>query len=270
MNDVEPVLRQDPVGPVLVATLNRPRAANALSGELIEALAGLAATLQRRVAAGDPDAPRALVLTGAGDRAFSAGADIHDLDGIDAPTALAQMERGQQAFAGLEALPIVVIAAIDGVAFGGGLELAMAADLRIASPSSRLGQPEITLGNLPGWGGTQRLPRLIGRGRALELILTGDPVSADRALELGLVNRVSETPLPDAIELATRIAERNPVAVAGAKRAVAAGLEQSLAQGFRVEAEAVARCCETPEQQAAVRAFLTRRERSDRGAVSKS
>jgi enoyl-CoA hydratase/carnithine racemase len=253
------VLLRERRGAVLVATINRPTKGNALSRPVIEALSRLAADIVHDHAAGSPDRPRALVLTGAGDRAFSAGADITELHGISGPAAREQMRFGQAVFDRLEALPIIVVAAINGVAFGGGLELAMAADLRIAAPGARLGQPEITLENLPGWGGTQRLPQLIGRGRATELIVTGDPIDAERAAAIGLVNQVTDDCLGAAVDLAARVAARNPVAIRGAKQAIHVGLTAGVAAGLLVEADAVAECCETSEQRAAVEAFLNRR-----------
>jgi enoyl-CoA hydratase len=240
---------------VLVATLNRPAKGNALSRQLVAALDRLAADLE----AGTGGKLGALVLTGAGERAFSAGADVSELDGLDAETARAQMRRGQAVFDRIERLPLVVIAAINGYALGGGLELAMAADMRIATPSARFGQPEITLANLPGWGGTQRLPRLVGSGLATELILTGAVIDAARAAEIGLVNRIETDAVGAAVELASQIAARSPVAVAGAKRAIRVGLDEGVAAGLRAEAEAVAQCCQTDEQREAVQAFLHRR-----------
>lgn len=254
------VLLRERRGPVLLATLNRPRKGNALNQALITALDDLAASWDE---GGPFDGCRAVVLTGAGGRAFSAGADVTELDGISGPAAAAQMRRGQAVFDRIEALPVVVIAAVGGFALGGGLELAMAADIRIAAPWARLGQPEITLANLPGWGGTQRLPRLIGRGRATELILTGDQVDARRACDLGLVDHVADDPLVAALALAARIAGRSATAVAGAKRAIRTGLVEGVSRGLEVEAEAVAACCRTPEQKDAVRAFLDRRARKD-------
>lgn len=256
-NDGADVVLKERRGPVLVATINRAAKGNSLSSGVIAALDRLAADVEHQAL--DSDGPRALVITGAGEKAFSAGADIHDLVDITAGRARRQMREGQRVFDRIERLPVVVIAAVNGYAVGGGLELAMATDLRIAGPGARFGQPEITLENLPGWGGTQRLPRLIGIGRATELILTGDLIDADRAVELGLVNRIAADPLASAIELASRIAARNPVAVRGAKRALRAGLDAGPTTGLVVEADAVAECCETPEQRAAVRAFLDRK-----------
>jgi enoyl-CoA hydratase len=254
----ESVLLQQRHGAVVLATLNRPAKGNALNASLIDALDALASQVDAEWQA--TDGPRAVVLTGAGAKAFSAGADVSELDGIDAATGCAQMRRGQQVFDRLEQLPVVVIAAINGFALGGGLELAMAADIRIAAPGVRLGQPEIALGNLPGWGGTQRLPRLIGRGRATELILTGELITAQEAKEAGLVNHIAEDPVAAALALAERIAARNAVAVCGAKRAIRVGLEEGVEKGLLVEAQAVGACCETQEQRDAVRAFLHRKK----------
>lgn len=256
MNDNPVLLRARHEG-VLVATLNRPEKGNALNQQLIDELDRLAAEVEQELSA--PGGPRALVLTGAGPKAFSSGADVSELRDLDAPAANQQMRRGQQVFGRIESLPAVVIAAIKGFALGGGLELAMAADIRIADPGARLGQPEITLANLPGWGGTQRLPRLIGRGRATELILTGEVISAQRAYELGLVNRLADDPLSAAVELAGMIAARSLTAVSGAKQAIRIGLAEGPQAGQIAEAAAVAACCETAEQRAAVAAFLRRK-----------
>lgn len=252
-----PVLLSERQGAVLVATLNRPHKGNSLSHTVIEALDALLLHLEDATA--DSDRPRALVLTGAGHKAFSAGADVRDLDGLTGAQARDQMRRGQRVFDRLEQLPMVVIAAVNGYALGGGLELAMAADLRIADPAAQFGQPEITLANLPGWGGTQRLPRLVGLSRAKELILTGEIIDARRALEIGLVDRLAAEPLSAAIDLATTIAGRSTTAVSGAKRAIHTGLDDGFQAGLIAEADAVATCCETPEQREAVHAFLNRK-----------
>jgi enoyl-CoA hydratase len=251
----EDVLLRQRSGRVIVATLNRPAKGNALNQELIDALDALAGGLEADAGTG------ALVLTGAGEKAFSAGADVSELDGLDREAAREQMRRGQAVFDRLEQLPIAVIAAVNGFALGGGLELAVAADIRLAAVTARLGQPEISLANLPGWGGTQRLPRLVGRGIATELILTGELIDADRAHAIGLVNHVVADPLAASVEMAQRIAGHSPVAVAGAKHAIAVGLREGSAAGLAAEAEAVAECCTTDDQRAAVRAFLDRRGR---------
>jgi enoyl-CoA hydratase len=254
----EPVLLVERRGDVALATLNRPAKGNSLNAELLDALDGLATELA--ATSTRPDGPRALVVTGAGEKAFSAGADVTTLDGIDAAAARLLMRRGQALFDRVAELPIVVVAAINGFALGGGLELAMAADLRVAGPNAKLGQPEINLANLPGWGGTQRLPALIGRGRATELILTGELISAQRGYEIGLVNRLADDPVAAALDIADRIAAKSPVAVQGAKRAIHIGLQAGIGTGLLVEADAVAACCATEEQHRAVRQFLQRKK----------
>ncbi|GAA3728418.1 enoyl-CoA hydratase-related protein [Leifsonia bigeumensis] len=251
-----PVLLERREGDTAIITLNRPTKGNALDHELISALEEFAARLQASV----DDPPHAVVLMGAGDRAFSAGADIHNLVGLDEKSATDQMLRGQAVFGMLEDAPQVVIAAVNGVALGGGLELAMACDIRIAAPHARLGQPEITLGNLPGWGGTQRLPRLIGEGRALELILTGEPIGASEAHRLGLVNQVADDPVSAAIALAQRITAHSAFAVARAKKAVYAGMRDGIRAGLEIEAALVGECAVSPEQRAAVQAFFDRKK----------
>lgn len=252
-------------GDIIVAALNRPTKGNALNQPLINAIEALCQRVEALDANGQT---RSVVLTGVGDRAFCAGADVSELDGITATAARSQMRRGQQVFDRVERLPVVVIAAINGFALGGGLELAMAADIRVATPAARLGQPEITLGNLPGWGGTQRLPQLVGRGRATELILGGELITAERAYEIGLVNAVVDDPVAWASALARRIAHSNPVAVAGAKRSIRSGLELGIAAGLVVEADCVAECCATEFQRAAVQAFLNRKTKSPSGDPS--
>ena len=254
----ESVLLLERRGDILLATLNRPRKGNSISNELMSALGELAGNLRR--SSGTAAGARAVVLTGSGTSAFSAGADINNLVGLTKRTATDQMRTGQLIFDMLEDAPQVIIAAINGVAFGGGLELAMACDLRIASPGARLGQPEITLGNLPGWGGTQRLPRLIGEGRALEMILTGEPIGAERALAMGLVNSIADEPVAAAIDLAGRILERSPTAVDSAKQAVYAGVRHGITHGLEAEAALVGECSVSPEQRAAVQAFFDRKK----------
>lgn len=255
----EAVLLLDQRDDILVATLNRPRRGNSLSTELIVAIGELATELRR--SHGRFAAVKAVVLTGSGDKVFSAGADINDLRGLSESAARKQMLRGQAVFDSLEDARQVVIAAVNGIAFGGGLELAMACDLRIAAPTATLGQPEITLGNLPGWGGTQRLPRLIGEGRALEMILTGEAIDAARAAQIGLVNSIAENPLDAAIDLAHRIAVRSSTAVDAAKQAVYAGERLGITRGLEIEAALVGKCSVSPEQQAAVQAFFDRKKR---------
>lgn len=243
-------------GPVLLATLNRPNKGNALNRPALQALDQVIRDIE--LGFGTSAAPRVLVITGAGPKAFCAGADVTELDGIGEHGAREQMRFGQLLFDRLEALPIPVVAAINGFALGGGLELAMACDIRVAAKDARLGQPEINLANLPGWGGTQRLPRLVGRGIANELIFGGETISAARAYEIGLVNRVADDAVAAALEMASRYAEKDPTALRGAKRAIGIGLQGGLSEGLIAEADAVGVCCATEAQQAATAAFLKR------------
>lgn len=246
---------------VAVAVLNRPQSLNALNRELLDALGSW-------VAESCADAGvRCLVLTGAGERAFCAGADISAFPTLDALGAVELMRYGQQVFQTLEDSPKPVLAAVNGYALGGGLELALACDFRIAAAGAKLGQPEITLGNLPGWGGTQRLPRIVGEAAAKELIFTGRLVDAGEARTLGLVHRVADGSALDAtLELARELAGRAPAALAGAKAAIHAARRPGT-DGFAVERQAVGLCFTTSEQQQAVRDFLARREqrRRERG-----
>lgn len=243
-------------GPVTIATINRQAKANALSNDVVDALDEMAGTIEKAAAEGSS---RALVITGAGEKAFSAGADIANLVGLTQSEAREQMLRGQRVFDRIAALPVAVIAAINGVAFGGGLELAMACDMRIAAPHARLGQPEITLANIPGWGGTQRLPRLVGSGIASEMILTGAPVDAQRAAAIGLINAIAEDCVTSAVDLARAITAHSGHAIAAAKATMRAGLRGGIEYGLDVEARAVAALCQTREQHEAVRAFLDRK-----------
>jgi enoyl-CoA hydratase len=176
--------RQLAHGTVELLTVDRPRRLNALDGELLDAIAERVAAIAATPAIG------AVLVTGAGARAFSAGADVTRFDRLGPLAADALMGRGQRAFAALEALPQPTVAAVNGYALGGGLELALACDLRVLSTSARVGQPEITLANIPGWGATQRLPRIVGEAVAKDLILTGRLVDADEARRIGLAQRV--------------------------------------------------------------------------------
>jgi enoyl-CoA hydratase len=251
MTDRRILIERD--GTTLTLTLNRPDKLNAIDGAMLDALGDALAQIER------DRKVRAVVLTGAG-RAFSAGADIKEW------TALAPLEfsrswglRGHALFDRLAALPPPVIAALNGIAFGGGLELALCADLRIASQEARLGLPEVTIAALPGWGGTQRLPRLIGAGRAKHMILTGQPIDAAKAEAWGLVSEVvaPEVLLARARELAAQIAANAPLSVEAAKRLVDAALPVSPAATLESHAGAV---CGATEDAAEGRAsFLERR-----------
>ncbi len=207
--------------------------ANSLSTEVLAGLRQAFGELAQ-----DPSVGCA-VVTGAGDRFFVAGADIKEFlrDGPEGTHR--KIADGQQLTLEMERNRLPLIAAVNGFALGGGLELAMACDLRVASAAAKLGQAEVRLGIIPGWGGTQRLPRLVGRGRALELLLSGEPIGAERALELGLVNRVvAPGELTEAAQAwAEELAGQAPLALAAIKRAVSDGLDRSLDEGLAVELE---------------------------------
>jgi enoyl-CoA hydratase len=242
-------------GPVATVTVNRPETLNALNVATIDELRRALLDLRRE---GDV---RAVVVTGAGPKAFVAGADIRELAALDPAGARALAERGQHVFDLVERLGKPVVAAINGYALGGGCELALACTVRIASDTARIGQPEINLGLIPGYGGTQRLARLVGRGRALELLLTGDPIDAQEAFRIGLVNRVVSAAevLPAAQALAGRLAQKAPHAVRAILDAVARGLDGSLAQGLAHEAALFGLVTATEDMKEGTRAFLEKR-----------
>jgi enoyl-CoA hydratase len=248
-------LRVESDGVIARVTLDRPAKLNALN------LATLA-ELQRTFAElrGVPEL-RVVILTGAGEKAFAAGADVSELAALDAVRGREVSHAGNEVFLDIERFPHPVIAAINGFALGGGLELAMACTIRIASDNAKLGQPEVKLGLTPGYGGTQRLARLIGQGRALELILSGDPVSAQEAYRLGLVNRVVAPAelAAAATELATKIAANAPLAVTYCLEAVRRGAEMSLDEGLALEASLFALSCATEDMKEGTGAFLAKR-----------
>ncbi len=239
---------------VAVITVDRQDALNALNDEVLTELA-----IAFEMAEADLEV-RALVLTGAG-RAFVAGADIAALQRLGDTFAGREASlAGQDLTNTLAALPIPTIAAINGFALGGGLELALAADLRVAAPGARLGLPEVGLGLIPGYGGTQRLPRLIGQGRALDLIFTGRHVDAEEALAMGLVNRVVDDALEGAKELARLTLRKAPIALGLAKEAVVRGLDVTLNQGLEIEADLFGMAATTEDMQEGTRAFLEKRD----------
>jgi len=236
-------------------TFNRPNVLNALNRKTIDEL-GHALNEARR-----DDAVRVVILTGAGEKAFIAGADINELaqrtpiDGKDFSLF------GQEIIHRLETLGKPVIAAINGFALGGGCELALACTMRVASRTAKLGQPEVKLGILPGYGGSQRLPRLCGKGVAHELILTGEMISAEEALRIGLVNRVTEPAelLPACEAIAKKIIANAPLAVKYALEAVERGTEMPQEEGLFLEATLFGLCCATEDMREGTRAFLEKR-----------
>ncbi|WP_353182707.1 enoyl-CoA hydratase-related protein [Parapedobacter lycopersici] len=237
-------------------TINREEKLNALNQTILAELHGALteALADNRV--------RGIVLTGAGKKAFVAGADIAEFAAFDAAQGLRLARDGHRnVFDLIHHAGKPILAAINGYALGGGLELALACHLRIAVPNARLGLPEVTLGLIPGYGGTQRLTQLVGRGRALELILTADMITAEKALEYGLVNVVVDQSvlLEKALEILQTIASRSPNAVAAAIRAVNAGLDPSK-NGFEVEIEEFSKCFGTADFAEGVSAFLAKRK----------
>lgn len=242
-------------GAVAVVTVTRPAVLNALNQATVTELAGAVSRLS------DDGEVRAVVLTGAGDRAFIAGADIRELAVLTPVSAEALATRGHALCQQLERMGKPVIAAINGYALGGGCELAMACTLRIAADTAKLGQPEIGLGLLPGYGGTQRLPRLVGSGRALEMMLTGAPIDAEEAWRIGLVNRVVPQAelMPRTLELAHRIAAQAPVAVRYILAAVREGLGMTLVDGCAHEAGLFGLAAATSDWREGTAAFLEKR-----------
>ena len=247
-------LRLESSGGVAFLTLDREDALNALSGEMLLEL-GLAIDLVEADVG-----VRALVVSGAG-RGFCAGADLAGFAELDdAFSGREAALAGQDVMSSLAALPIPTVAAIHGFAVGGGLELALACDLRVAAPGTRLGFPETTRGLIPGYGGTQRLPRLIGEARALDLILTGRLVPAEEALSLGLVSRLADDPVEQAAELARGMLRSAPVALGLAKEAVVRGMDGTLPQGLEVEADLFGLVVTTEDRAEGVRSFLEKRD----------
>ena len=248
----------DRSGGVATLTLNRPEALNAFNTEQLHLLRDALAEV-----AADPDI-RVLVLTGAGERAFAAGADIREMAALSPEGGLAFGRLGHAVTRAVEALPQPVVAAVNGFALGGGCELAIACDIRIASENAVFAQPEVSLGIPPGWGGSQRLPRLVGPGMAAEMILAGRRVAAAEALRIGLVNRVVPLPdlMPAAAELASTIAANGPVAVRAAKRLMALAFDGDPVVGLETECAVFGSVFGTPEQREGMGAFVEKRKPS--------
>jgi len=246
---------------VATITLNRPEVRNAMNTALREAM------LERFTALAMDDDVRVIVVKGAGDKAFSAGADIREFVEPLVPTRFREQRKRIDFRQAMDRCPQPIIAAIRGVALGGGLELALACDIRIAGDDAQLGLTEVNLAIIPGGGGTQRLPRLIGRGKALEMILTGARIGAAEALRLGLVERVvpAAEVLTAAQDLARELAGRAPVALRYAKEAVVKGLGMSLEDGLRLEGDLSTLLRTTEDRLEGARAFLEKRKPNWKG-----
>lgn len=255
------ILLDRPDEGIYVLTVNRPRVLNALNSATIDEI-GEALRETRQ----DPEA-RVLLVTGAGDKAFVAGADISQMREMSALQARAFSRRGMEVFRALENLPIPAIAAVNGYALGGGCELAMACDWIIAADNASFGQPELSLGVPPGFGGTQRLLRLVGRGPAMELLMTGRQVKADEALRLGLATQVypRDRLMAEALSLAQVIKTKGPIALKLAKEAVQRGQDLDLDNACVLESELFALAFSSDDQREGMQAFLERRPAVFRG-----
>ena len=242
-------------GFVGVITINRPKALNALNSTVLE-------ELDATFKAVDLNTTRCLVLTGAGEKSFVAGADIGEMSTLTKAEGEAFGKKGNDVFRMIETFPIPVIAAVNGFALGGGCEISMSCDIRICSENAVFGQPEVGLGITPGFGGTQRLARLVGAGMAKQLIYTARNIKADEAYRLGLVNSVYplEELLPAAKKLAAKIAKNAPIAVRACKQAINEGLDLDMDQAIVLEEKLFGSCFETEDQREGMQAFLEKRK----------
>jgi enoyl-CoA hydratase len=246
---------------IAVVTINRPKVLNALNAATVGELRAAFTRIHE-----DPNIKSA-ILTGAGEKSFVAGADINEL-AVQTPVGGAQFSlNGQEVLNMIQYLEKPVVAAVNGFALGGGCELSMACHLRFASENARFGQPEVNLGIIPGYGGTQRLARLVGTGRAIELCISADPIKADEAYRIGLVNKVF--PLPDLIpqskEFLKKVMSKGPVAVAYVLHAVNRGIDMTLADGLRHEAHLFGLICATEDMKEGTKAFVEKRPAQFKG-----
>lgn len=251
----EATLLLEKEGPIAVITFNNPKALNALTVDAFEGLETLLDQLES-----DPDI-RVLILTGAGEKAFAAGGDIAHLASLDADGARKFAQLAQRVIDRVENFPKPTIAAINGYCLGGGNELAMGCDIRIAADTAKFGQPEVKLGIIPGFAGTQRLARLVGKGLAKEMIFTGEMINAEEACRIGLVNRVvtKEQLLTEAKVLAGKMCDKSASAITLSKEAIDNGMEMDFARASRYEAELFALSFTTPDCREGIRAFLEKR-----------
>jgi len=246
---------------VALVTVSRPEKLNALNRDTVGELADAFQRVREDVAI------RALIITGAGEKAFVAGADINELAAVSPVEAQTLALRGQAIFRALETMPKPTVAAVNGFALGGGLELAMSCTIRVGSPNAKFGQPEVKLGIVPGYGGTQRLPRLVGRGIALEMLISGETIDAAEAYRIGLVNYIA--PARELLDFCRgwlrKVLANGPKAVALAMEAVDVGLDSGLDQGMRFEAAAFGLTAATEDRREGTRAFLEKRKPSFAG-----
>lgn len=242
-------------GPILTLTLNRPEALNALNTQVLD-------DLDAALDAVDLNTVRCLIFTGTGDKAFAAGADIAAMANMTPEEAAAFSRRGNEVFRRIETFPLPTVAAVNGYALGGGCELAMACDIRLCSENAVFGQPEVTLGITPGFGGTQRLMRLVGMGKAKELIFSARTVKAAEALSMGLVNAVypPEELLPAARKLGERIVRNAPIAVRACKAAMNEGIDLPMDEAVDAEVREFSGCFETEDQKRGMQGFLNKQK----------
>ena len=242
-------------GKTALVTIDRPKALNALNPETLAELLELFSELAEK------DELVGVILTGAGEKAFVAGADISAMQHYDALAGREFGKLGHRVMSAIEQFPKPVIAAVNGFALGGGCELALACDIRICSENAKFGQPEVNLGVIPGFGGTQRLPRLVGKGHGFELLFTGDMIDAQEACRIGLVNRVValEQLLPECLGIMEKIAQKGPVAIALCKEVVRAGMEMDSDRACQYEADLFGVCFASDDQKEGMKAFLEKR-----------
>jgi enoyl-CoA hydratase len=241
---------------IAYVTINRPKALNALNSATLNELDSVFDEIS-----GDNDI-KAVILTGSGEKSFVAGADIAEMSTMNSIEAVTFSRKAQQVFSKIEDLPKLVIAAVNGFALGGGCEIAMSCDVRFASKKAKFGQPEVNLGILPSFGGTQRLPRLVGKGIAKELIFSTDMINAEEAYRIGLVNKVYE---PDELiqrseEFAKKVMSKSPWGVKLAKASINNGLDVDLEAGLKYEANSFGLCFSTEDQKEGMKAFLEKRK----------
>ena len=244
-------IKYEEEGMVAVLTINRPKALNALNSQVLD-------ELDKTLDNVDLNKIRALIITGAGEKSFVAGADIGEMSSLTKEQGKAFGKKGNDVFRKLETFPIPVIAAINGFALGGGCEISMSCDIRICSDNAIFGQPEVGLGITPGFGGTQRLARLVGQGMAKQMIYTGRNIKADEAFRIGLVNAVypQNELLNEAKKMAETIARQAPIAVRNAKKAINDGLQVDMDKAIEIEEELFGNCFETEDQRAGMGNFL--------------
>ena len=242
-------------GQIGIITINRPKALNALNSAVLD-------ELDKTLDAVDQEAIRCLILTGAGEKSFVAGADIGEMSTLTKAEGEAFGKKGNDVFRKLETFPIPVIAAVNGFALGGGCEISMSCDIRICSENAVFGQPEVGLGITPGFGGTQRLARIVGTGKSKEMIYGARNIKAEEAYRIGLVNNVypAEELMPAAKKLASTIARNAPIAVRNCKRAINEGIQVDMDQAIVIEEKLFGSCFETCDQKEGMNAFLEKRK----------